>query len=113
MKFRSNRIDILGTTWTIQKANENNDSNLINNFAYTDNFAKIITYEPLAKRPNNTKKLDECQKEVLRHEIIHAFLFESGLEDYSKDEVLVNYIAIQFYKLDKLFKELGVSEGNK
>lgn len=43
--------------------------------------------------------------EVLRHEIIHAFFYESGLGDYSGNEQLVDWIAKQFPKLEKAFKE--------
>ena len=43
--------------------------------------------------------------EVLRHEIIHAFFYEEGLEDYSDNEQLVDWIAKQFPKLEKAFKE--------
>lgn len=43
--------------------------------------------------------------EVLRHEIIHAFFYESGLDDYSRNEQLVDWIAKQFPKLEKAFKE--------
>ena len=32
-------------------------------------------------------------EEVMRHEIVHAFLFESGLDKYFENEQLVNWIA--------------------
>ena len=44
--------------------------------------------------------------EVLRHEVIHAFFSESGLDDYSSNEELVNWIAIQFPKMLQVLKEL-------
>lgn len=44
-------------------------------------------------------------KEVVRHEIIHAFFAESGLFDYSDNEQLVNWIAIQFPKMLKAFEK--------
>lgn len=43
--------------------------------------------------------------EVMRHEIIHAFFDESGLEDYSQDERLVCWIAKQFPKILQAFKD--------
>lgn len=46
-------------------------------------------------------------KEVLRHELIHAFFDESGLDDYSNNEQLVNWIAAQFPKMLKAFIEAG------
>ena len=53
------------------------------------------------------------RKKVLRHEIIHAFLYESGLHEnwthpqYGHDETYVDWIALQFDKLLKAFKEAG------
>ena len=47
-------------------------------------------------------------KEVLRHEIIHAFLDESGMDNYSKDENLVTMLSMQFYKLKEIFEKLDI-----
>lgn len=57
------------------------------------------------------------QKKVIRHEIVHAFLYESGLDGnttgcgaWAKNEELVDWIAIQMPKLVAAFKEAGVLE---
>lgn len=55
-------------------------------------------------------------EEVLTHELAHAFLFESGLSDYSNDEILVQWIAINIKKLNsgvlEMMKKLNLtSEG--
>ncbi len=42
-----------------------------------------------------------------RHEIIHAFLFESGLaenSEWAQNEEMVDFFAIQFPKLMEVFK---------
>ena len=42
-----------------------------------------------------------------RHEIIHAFLFESGLaenSEWAQNEEMVDFFAIQFPKLMEAFK---------
>ena len=69
---------------------------------------------------NNDKDITEKGKERLlkknlRHEIIHAFLFESGLSSntnccigaWAEYEEMVDWIAIQFPKILKVFKEVG------
>jgi len=38
-------------------------------------------------------------KEALLHEIIHAYLFESGLQEWATDEKLVTWIELQFNKI--------------
>lgn len=44
-------------------------------------------------------------KETVRHELVHAFFFESGLDEYCENEQLVSWIAIQFPKMLKVFQE--------
>lgn len=51
--------------------------------------------------------------EVLRHEIVHAFFVESGLEDYSSNEQLVDWIAKQFPKMLQAFMDAGCIEIEK
>jgi hypothetical protein len=43
--------------------------------------------------------------EVMRHELVHAFFYESGLCEYSDNEQLVDWIATQYDKLHKAFGE--------
>lgn len=45
--------------------------------------------------------------EVCRHEAIHAFLGEAGLEQYNDDEILVSFLAVNFPKMDELFRKQG------
>jgi hypothetical protein len=55
------------------------------------------------------------ERETIRHEIVHAFLNESGLgwnalpneRAWAKNEEMVDWIAIQFPKIAKVFRELG------
>ena len=56
------------------------------------------------------------EKHTLRHEIVHAFLDESGLKEsagknrgpWSKNEETVDWMATQIPKITKLYKELGI-----
>ena len=52
---------------------------------------------------------------MLRHEIIHAFLNESGLSDssnsveaWAKNEEMVDWFAIQSPKIFKVFQDLDI-----
>ena len=53
------------------------------------------------------KNLPEYKKAVIRHELTHAFLFESGLDtcSWAQNEEMVDWIALQFPKLLQVFKE--------
>lgn len=70
---------------------------------------KIAKFEP---DRNSLMNLDSYRKKVLRHEIIHAFLYESGMwncsgiaECWGTDETITDWIAIQSPKIFKVFKE--------
>lgn len=48
----------------------------------------------------------EDLKRIIRHEVIHAFLFECGLSDYASDEKIVDFLAYQIPKIMKISKEV-------
>ena len=57
--------------------------------------------------PNSKANLQVQINKVKRHEIIHAFLFESGLAEnsyWAQNEEMVDFFAIQAPKLFKAFK---------
>lgn len=63
--------------------------------------------------------LKSYQKQVIRHEIIHAFLMESGLDSNSNsadswatNEEMVDWFAIQSPKIFKVFNELKLMRGD-
>ena len=45
--------------------------------------------------------------EVCRHEAIHGYFGEVGLERYNNDETLVTFLAVNFPKMVELFKSQG------
>lgn len=49
-------------------------------------------------------------REVLRHELVHAFLDEAGLDDYSNNEQIVTWIASMFPKMVNAFIEADCME---
>lgn len=61
---------------------------------------------------NSLQDLESYKKKVLRHEIIHAFLYESGLwnnsgtsDAWGQDETITDWFAIQSPKIFKAFKD--------
>ena len=57
----------------------------------------ILDDEPLQQPVSDSDV--KLGKKVLRHEIIHAFFYESGLWQLCQDENIVDWIAIQFWKM--------------
>ena len=109
---REYTIDILGTTYTVRIVPKTEDEYLDRMDAYCDKTSKRIVVR--AKDENN--ELDDYsiyENTMLRHEIIHAFLFESGLhnnfkhDEWGHDETMIDWVAVQFPKILEIFKEVG------
>lgn len=80
-----------------------------------DHSVKRIVVAKFESNRNSIKDLDVYRKKVLRHEVIHAFLFESGLWNNSgnvtawgQSEEIADWFAIQSPKIMKVFEELEV-----
>lgn len=103
------RILILGTLYKIKYKNLN-DADCD---GYCDYTARTIIIRN--DNYNNVGDFQRLQNKQLRHEIIHAFLAESGLQSnfehsttWGHEETMVDWIAIQFPKLLEAYKELNI-----
>ena len=108
------KVNILGTTYKIITATENEKPKLKECDGYMDFSTKEIVVEKFESDPMSIQDLEYYAKKVMRHEITHAFLYESGLWDNSEDvtawaksEEITDWIAIQAPKLFKAFREAG------
>ena len=116
------KINVLGTEYTIRRVDNGTDEYLekMNLSGYCVDGAKTITVLNYKSLPDWKNEKDETIKakedETLRHEIIHAFLNESGLKwdayacekPWAKNEEMVDWFAIQFPKIYKVFEELKI-----
>lgn len=107
-------VNILGTEYEIvidapdEMLPENADGAM-------DQSIKRIAIAKFAEADRNSiKDLDSYRKKVLRHEIIHAFFYESGIwnnsgtaEAWGMDETITDWFAIQAPKIYKAFEEAG------
>ena len=100
-------VNVLGTIYTIKETNKLEDLNLENNDGYCDHTTKTIVIDTFQDSPGSVEDLESYKKQVIRHELIHAFLFESGLAgcSWAKDEEIVDWIAFQFPKLSNAFAQ--------
>ena len=104
-------VNILGTDYKIEIRNKKDDKLLEKCDGYCDYTTHLIvvTSEP---EDNELQDFKSYQKKVLRHELVHAFLSESGLscnfkhDEWGQDETMVDWIAIQFPKMLQVFQEL-------
>ena len=102
------KINVLGTEYKITRKTAYEDVLLETRAGYCDHTTKNIVVSELKPELGSTVDVSQEEKLVLRHEIAHAFLYESGLgenSDWGTDETLVDWIAMQFPKIAKVFNE--------
>lgn len=107
------KVNILGTDYEIQYLTSKDDERLEKVDGYCDFYSKLIVV--CNEENGNIHDYKTYFRKVLRHEIVHAFLYESGLaqnSSYSENawacnEEMVDWIAIQGEKIYKAWEEAG------
>lgn len=108
--MESKKINILGATYTLTITSKNQDDRLKDADGICDETVKellVDNYADFEGDPTCKKNLAVQIQKKKRHEIIHAFLFESGLAEnssWAQNEEMVDFFAIQFQKLADAFK---------
>ena len=104
------KIHILGSEWTIKEQSVDDNELLKKCDGYVDWTLKEIVVE--RERYGTLGNMDAYFRKVLRHEIVHAFLYESGLEECSGKadswatcEAMVDWVARQGQKIYAAWQE--------
>lgn len=104
------KVKILGTEYEVIKDAEEKDYPQLKKCdGFTDFSIKRIVVANFDKDESSVDDIDWYKKKVLRHELVHAFIHESGLAencDWARNEELTDWIAIQFEKILGVFIEL-------
>lgn len=110
--MKDRKIDILGSKWTIKERSVDKDNLLKECDGYCDWTVKEIVVE--REFFGTLKDMQKYINKVLRHEIVHAFLLESGLsecsgltEAWANNETMVDWIARQGQKIYKAWQDAG------
>lgn len=104
-------VTILGSPWTVQITTTKCDKLLETRDGYCDKTSKRIVVCDL-EDDCNLDNFIEHRKKVLRHELLHAFLFESGLGECFEhkaghDETFIDWFAIQSPKFFEVCQYLN------
>ena len=95
-------INVLGTEYKVMFLGESDDNRLYEKDGYVDTSTKeIVIRDDFIETTDSLRDLESYQEKVLRHEIVHAFLYESGLSancDWATEEC-VDWFAIQYFKI--------------
>lgn len=109
-------VNILGSEYKIKYVSSEELEGLCGT---TDFYTKEICISKMngSEEILQTDNLQGFIKAVLRHEIVHAFLYESGLdmqsgecESWANNETIIDWIALQTPKMFKVFQEVGALE---
>lgn len=115
------RVNILGTPYEIIRKTYEEEP--VFGSSHIDGYQNGFTHKIVvcdmhthpAWKDEDEATVQECHKQTLRHEIVHAFFDESGLAystlhyegAWSKNEELVDWIALQGPKIYKAWEEAG------
>lgn len=109
------KVNVLGSEWSVVFGTEKEYQNLSEMDGYADFSTHQIVIDTMEKADGQIGfkgDMTEYKKQVIRHEIIHAFLYESGLEacsttsdNWAVNEEMVDWFAIQSPKIFKVFNE--------
>lgn len=103
------KINVLGTEYEVTKdVKREDDEQLENADGYIDHHDKKIVLAEIEDTLGMTGDIEDYKQHVFRHELIHAYFFESGLTNYSSDEFITEYLAVQIPKMSKLFEDLNI-----
>ena len=110
------KVNILGTEYIIKDRTLAEDELLESRDGYTDwTTREIVVRREQEQEEGSLKNIETYIREVIRHEIVHAFLLESGLDECATspfsawvlNEEMVDWIARQGQKIYKAWEEAG------
>lgn len=106
------KVNVLGQDYTIVFKRPEQESRLQEMDGFCDWTIKCIVLNALME--GTLSDMKEYRNKVLRHEIIHAFLLESGLhecsgecEAWAANETMVDWFARQGEKIYKAWRSVG------
>lgn len=108
-------VSVLGTDYSVYMDVTSEDDAILRD---CDGYCDHTSHKIVVCAQENDSDIDDYEayrKKVMRHELIHAFLFESGLDGDSvwqvsgqvHPEQTVEWIAVQFPKILAAFEKAG------
>lgn len=111
---KNETINILGTQYEILFQTEKENPKMEGSDGICEPYSHKIILDLSAEPDKLTvDKIEDYYSKVFRHEVIHAFFFEAGLESYSKDELLVEWLAKMLPKINQSMAEVDGQIINK
>jgi len=108
------KVNVLGTDYEIKLCKREEDKRLKANpdiSGYCDfSSKKIVILNVLADAKEDPDVMDDLefvQMNILSHELVHSFAFESGMDTSSpfRDELIIDFFALQLNKIYSAYTE--------
>lgn len=107
------KVNILGSEWEVVRLKQDDDPGLKHADGYTDFTTRRIVVIKADPTDDSVKDLEAYARKVTRYEIVHAFMFESGLHanslvfenGWATNEEMVDWFAFQGAKIYKAWEE--------
>ena len=110
------KVDILGTVYTIKEQMEGENELLKGCDGYCDWTTKEIVVN--SNIDGDVGDMAAYARKVIRHEIVHAFFIESGLDasagqadSWARNESVVDWFARQGQKIHEAWGKVGALDG--
>ena len=102
------KVNVLGTKYKIIKHDKDNPIRIGDCDGYCDYSVKEIHIAEM--EDYEWGNVDAHANRTIRHELVHAYLYESGLsaETWANNEEIVDWMAIQIPKINEKYKELEI-----
>jgi len=107
-------VNVLGAEWTVTVCPQSDDPKLAEMDGYTDWTTRMVVVCDVEPETDSVNDIEAYKKKVLRHEIIHAFLFEAGLADcsgsvssWATNEEMVDWFAFNGAKIYDAWWSVG------
>lgn len=103
--------EILGAMWIVKMCSEEEEPLLKDLGGFTDWTERLICLHNVPRENELGNPLENIKRNI-RHEVIHAFMFESGLaenwehKEMGQEEQTVDWIAMQMPKIEKVVDKI-------
>lgn len=101
------KVDVLGVMYDVLFRNQDDDKRLIECEGFCDKTTKTIVVDNFSGGESSNLGFgdkDSYISDIVRHEMVHAFLNESGLQsssEWARNEEAIDWISLQLPKMVK------------
>lgn len=120
MRIKETSVSIMGTAWTLVSRSKADDKKLLELAGYTDPTKRMIVLLDEDADDWSVADLHASLQATIRHELIHAFLYECGLwadsanaEHWAMNEEMIDWFALKLPAIEKACKDANAMPGQK